>query len=304
MGVWYNLYIFGKDGSGLRTGYYETKTEYTKEYKQSCWNAAIGLQEVDGLEVSEYLRELSYKEIEGELTHYEIEELLYKKYETEESAVDRKKEADIVSTRIAALLLEPGFTLSPMTLKYIHKTLFAGIYDHAGNFRGYNISKDEPILGGRTVKYANYQMIDDTFAYDFEQEKRKSYSGMNQKEIIKRIAEFTSSIWQVHPFGEGNTRTTAVFIQKYLNYMGFSVDNSLFLENSLYYRNALVRSNYGDYTKGVVPSMKYLENFYENLLFNGEYELKNRDMFVNEYVEDVRKLLKEDSIYNGVQIEK
>lgn len=125
----------------MQTGYYETKNEYTKEYKESCWNAAIGLQQVDGLEVSEYLRELSHKEIEGELTHYEIEELLYRKYEEENIEIGRQKEADIVSTRIAALLQEEGFSLSPVMLKHIHKVLFTGIYSHAGEFRKYNISK-------------------------------------------------------------------------------------------------------------------------------------------------------------------
>lgn len=254
-------------------------------------------------EVSEYLRELSYKEIDGELTYYEIEELLYKKYEAEDAVEERKKEADIVSTRIAFLLQEPGFTLSPTTLKYIHKTLFAGIYEHAGKFRPYNISKDEPILGGRTVKYANYQTIEDTFAYDFEQEKRKSYAGLTQNEIVRRIAEFTSAIWQVHAFGEGNTRTTAVFMQKYLNYMGFQVDNSLFLGHSLYYRNALVRSNYADYMAGVTPTMEYLERFYENLLFKGKKSLKSRELIVEQYLDDVRKLVKEDTIYNGIKRE-
>lgn len=287
----------------MQIGYYETKTEYSKEYKESCWNAAIGLQQVDGLEVSDYLRELSYKEIEGELTHYEIEELLYKKYEDENIEVGRQKEADIVSTRIASLLQEDGFTLSPATLKHIHKSLFTGIYGHAGEFRKYNISKNEPILGSRSVKYANYQMIDDTFAYDFGQEKDKSYAKLSQNEVIKRIANFTSAIWQVHAFGEGNTRTTAVFIQKYLNYMGFQVNNSLFLENSLFYRNALVRSNFGSYSEGVLPTNKWLEYFYENLLFGGTHELRNRDLLVNEYMDDIRKLVKEDVIYGGVKIQ-
>ena len=259
----------------MKTGYYETKTEYSKEYKASCWNAAIGLQQVDGLEVSDYLRELSYKEIDGKLTHYEIEELLYKKYEEENVAVGRQKEADIVSTRIAALLQEEGFSLSPVALKHIHKTLFTGIYSHAGEFRKYNISKDEPILGGRSVKYANFQMIEDTFAYDFAQEKDKSYANLSSEEVVKRIANFTSAIWQVHAFGEGNTRTTAVFIQKYLNYMGFQVDNTLFLENSLFYRNALVRSNFGSYSEGVLPTYNWLEHFYDNLLFGGKHELRN-----------------------------
>jgi fido (protein-threonine AMPylation protein) len=161
---------------------------------------------------------------------------------------------------------------------------------------------DEPILGGRTVKYANFQMIKDTYAYDFEQEKQKSYAGMSQKDIVKRISEFTSALWQVHAFGEGNTRTTAVFIQKYLNHMGFRVDNSLFLENSLYYRNALVRSNYGDYSQGVLLTMRYLELFYENLLFSGKHTLSNRELIVSEYIDDIRQIIKEDTIYNGIKI--
>lgn len=287
----------------MQTGYYKSETEYSKEYKESCWNAAIGLQQVDGLEVSDYLRELSHKEIEGELNHYEIEELLYKKYEDENIEVGRQKEADIVSTRIVSLLQEDGFSLSPVTLKHIHKTLFAGIYNHAGEFRKYNISKDEPILGGRSVKYANYQMIEDTFAYDFTQEKGKSYANLSQGEVINRIANFTSAIWQVHAFGEGNTRTTAVFIQKYLNFMGFQVDNSLFLENSLFYRNALVRSNFGSYSEGVLPTNKWIEYFYENLLFDGKHELRNRDLLVEEYMEDIRKLVKEDMIYGGIKVQ-
>ena len=286
----------------MKNGYYEIKTEYSKEYKTSCWDAAIGLQQVDGLEVSEYLKELSCKEIEGKLTYYEIEELLYKKYEKEDSIIERQKEADIVSTRIASLLLEEGFTLSPVTLKHIHKVLFTGIYSHAGDYRKYNISKDEPVLGGRSVKYANFQMIEDTFAYDFEKEKRESYAGLSKEEVLKRIAEFTSAIWQVHAFGEGNTRTTAVFIQKYLNFMGFKVDNSLFLENSLYYRNALVRSNYASYSENVMPSNLWLEWFYDNLLFEGKHELKNRDMFVEQYMDDIRKLVREDVIYGEVKI--
>lgn len=280
----------------MNSGYYETKPNYTKEYKRSCWDAAIGLQEVDGLTPSKYLKELSDREVEGELTHYEIEQLLYEHYgsESEKFQLERQKEADIVSVRISSLLQETGFSFSPVTLKYIHRTLFEGIYSFAGKFRDYNISKDEPILGGRTVKYANYQMIQDTFDYDFEQEKRKNYAALSPKDVVKHIAEFSSSIWQVHAFGEGNTRTTAVFMQMYLNHMGFKVDNTLFLDNSMYYRNALVRSNYADYANNVMPDMEPLKKFYDNLLFGAAHELKNRDLIVPEYVKDIKAELTKD----------
>lgn len=274
--------------------YYETPQEYTREYKRSCWDTAIGLQAVDGLEVSEYLKELSEKEIEGVLSSYEIEELLYKKYETEEEHEHRIKEADIVAARISRLLQEPGFSFSPITLKYIHKTLFTDIYDFAGEYRNYNISKNEPILGGRTVKYTNFQMIVDTLQYDFEQQKKIAFSSMKPEDVVKKVAEFTSSVWQVHPFGEGNTRTTAVFIQKYLNHMGFQIDNSPFADNALFFRNALVRANYANYSDGVFPEPIYLERFYEVLLFNKEHALKNRDMFIEQYLKEAKQLVQKN----------
>lgn len=282
----------------MNNGYYETVTNYSKEYKRACWDAAMGLQEVDGLKPSRYLKDLSNKQVDGELTHYEIEQLLYEKYEkeSEQERLGRQKEADIVATRIAALLEEPGFTFSPVTLKYIHRTLFDGIYSHAGQFRKYNISKEEPILGGRTVKYANYQMIEDTFEYDFAQEKRRNYSEMSSSEVINKLAEFTSSIWQVHAFGEGNTRTTAVFMEMYLNHMGFKVDNTLFRDYSLYFRNALVRSNYADYSDNVMPQMEPLIKFYDNLLFKADHILRNRDLIVPEYANEIRIALQKDVI--------
>lgn len=264
--------------------YYEYNTQYSKEYKKQCWDAAIGLQAVDGLKVSNYLKELSDKEISGELSDTEIENLLYQKYEslTEEELQNRQYEADIVSARIVKILKEPGFSLSPVTLCQIHKQLFEGIYEFAGEFRTINIYKNEPILNGESVKYANYNMITDVFAYDFNEEKSKSYVGLTNEQIVKRIAHFTSCIWQVHPFREGNTRTTAVFMEKYLNFLGFSVDNSLFKDKSLYFRNALVRANYADYPNNIINDNKYIIHFYENLLYGAKHDLHNRDMLINE----------------------
>lgn len=115
-----------------------------------------------------------------------------------------------------------------------------------------------------------------------QEEKDFDYSKLNTDELIKHISKFTSSIWQVHPFGEGNTRTTAVFIEKYLNNMGFSINNDMFKENSLYFKNALVRSNYGNIPKGIYPTFDYLIMFFENLLQNKNNELKNKDLCVEE----------------------
>ena len=184
------------------------------------------------------------------------------------------------------MLEDKSFGFNPITLKNIHKYLFKDIYDFAGNYRNYNITKKEDILNGDTVKYVNYQDIESYFDYDFKEEKEFDYSKLNNDELIKHIAKFTSSIWQVHPFGEGNTRTTAVFIEKYLNNMGFDVNNDMFKEHSLYFRNALVRSNYGNIPKGIYPTFDYLVMFFENLLQEKNNKLKNRDLYIKELFEN------------------
>jgi fido (protein-threonine AMPylation protein) len=255
-----------------------------KDAKKSYWDVAKGLQKVDGLKPTKYLSELAEANIEGELTYKQIEDLLYKRYEseTEEDIKNRNKEADLVAARIAHILDSPGYPLKITSLKAIHRELFKDIYDHAGQFRKVNIYKSEPVLNGNTVKYTNYTALDDTLEYDFNSEKSKSYAGVTQEKMIKRIASFTSSIWQAHPFMEGNTRTTAVFMECYLNNMGFQVDNAMFKDYSQYFRNALVRANYADYKNGITETDQYLEKFYKNLLAGGEFRLRNRDLILNE----------------------
>ncbi len=257
---------------------YKHKSEEQREY----WNAAIGLQDVDSLKPSKYLYELSEQNIQGEITTQEVKEKLTTYYKT---VSDKERaetmECDIVSARIVELLDVATVSLNPSVLKSIHRYLFDGIYDFAGQFRLYNITKEEDILCGDTVKYANYFEMQDILDYDFTTEKKQQYSQMNKEQIVKRICEFSSSIWQVHPFGEGNTRTTAVFMELYLNSMGFSVNNDMFKEYSKYYRNALVRSNYANYGKGIDVDFSFLEKFYANLLFGEKFELNNDDMIIS-----------------------
>ncbi|MBD5451964.1 MAG: hypothetical protein HDR25_04925 [Lachnospiraceae bacterium] len=261
---------------------YQVK-EYQHDPKKqrAYWNAAIGLQDVDGLKPSKYLYELSEQNISGELPIQTVQEKLGEYYrETSELERNETMECDIVSARIVELLSVGTVSLIPTALKSIHRYLFEGIYDFVGQFRQYNITKAEPVLQGDTVKYANYFEIQDILQYDFETEKQQKYSKMSKEQIIQRLCAFSSSIWQVHPFGEGNTRTTAVFMELYLNSIGFSVNNDMFKEHSKYYRNALVRSNYADFAKKVDTDFGFLEKFYGNLLFDEMHVLRNDDMIV------------------------
>lgn len=104
---------------------------------------------------------------------------------------------------------------------------------------------------------------------------------MTIEEVVKHIALFTSRIWQIHPFCEGNTRSTAVFIIKYLKTFGFHISNDTFSNNSWYFRNALVRANYNNWENNIHETTKYLEYFFENLLMNKHHKLKNRYIHVD-----------------------
>ncbi|MBR3315312.1 MAG: Fic family protein [Atopobiaceae bacterium] len=171
---------------------------------------------------------------------------------------------------------ERAFTLSPFELCDIHRRLFDQVLPRAGKYRNYNVTKKEWVLKGETVYYATCGTIEETLRYDFTQERNYSYAGLSGIDIAHHVAKFVSEVWQIHPFGEGNTRTTAVFAIKYLRSMGYRVDNEPFKNHSWYFRNALVRANYEDVTQGVSPEMVYLERFFENLLCGVRHELRNR----------------------------
>jgi len=251
--------------------------------KQEYWDTGIGLNKVDNLEPSKYLLELADKNINGELKYYEVENLLKTYYEKENSTdIKREKECDLVSLRIAELLEDKSFGFNSITLKNIHKYLFKDIYEFSGNYREVNITKKETILNGDTVKYVNYREIENYIDYDFKEEKEFDYSKLNNDELMLHLVKFTSSIWQVHPFSEGNTRTVAVFIEKYLNSLGFEVNNDMFKEHSLYFRNALVRSNYGNIPMGIYPTFNYLVKFFENLLQGKNNVLNNDELYIKE----------------------
>ena len=192
----------------------------------------------------------------------------------------RTEEADKVSQRIAEILAEPAFSFAPSELISIHRRLFDGVFKHAGKFRDYNITKSEWVLRGDTVFYATADALLDTLSYDFSQERDFSYARLSRGEAVRHFARFISRLWQIHPFGEGNTRTTAVFTVKYLRMLGFNVSNEPFAQNSWYFRNALVRANYTNLTTGVEETLIYLERFFDNLLFGANHTLRNREMLV------------------------
>ena len=257
--------------------------EADKREKGYAWQTAIGLQDVDGLKPSKYLIDTAIKNIEGEITIDMAEQWISRYYEEHPSTEndERTEEADKVSVRIAKLLSEPAFSFNANQYLAIHKYLFQDIYVHAGQIRAYNFTKKEWVLEGASVTYGIASELKATLEYDLQQEKNFSYKNLSMVEIIDHLAQFIARLWQIHIFEEGNTRTTAVFLIKYLKTLGFKVTNDIFAENAWYFRNALVRANYNDIVNGITETNEYLILFLRNLLFKEKNLLSNRLLHIN-----------------------
>lgn len=264
---------------------YIRQGEPLQRERGEAWKVAIGLQQVDGLKTSEYLLDTARKHIEGDITIEEAKELIDSYYKSADDRKlvenDRTEEADKVSARITEILAEKTFSFTPAQLISIHRRLFDGIYKLPGHIRDYNITKNEWVLGGKTVYYASADTISDTLDYDMGLEREFSYKGMNVDDAIRHLSRFCANLWQIHPFCEGNTRTTAVFIIKYLRTLCFNVVNDVFANNSWYFRNALVRANYRDLPKGITETTVYLERFFRSMLLGEQHDLRNRIMYVD-----------------------
>ena len=263
---------------------YLKDVEGDKSDKTYLWSTAIGLQDVDGLRPSKYLIDTAIENIEGKITIKQAQELIdsyYKEKDNRSSDMERTEEADKVSSRIAQILSEKAFSFTPNEYISIHRKLFQGIYKHAGKIRDYNITKKEWVLDGATVIYGSASELGATLEYDFNREREFSYKNLSMDDIIKHLALFISRLWQIHIFGEGNTRTTAVFFIKYLRTLGFTESNDIFAQNSRYFRNALVRANYSNLKRGIYETTEYLELFLRNMLLNEKNELLSRKLHID-----------------------
>ena len=246
---------------------YERACEHTSlDDRKHYWAVAIGLQDVDGLTVSTYLREVAASYISGESSLAKTGELIRAHhtsgYDTNNS------EADLVSQRIVELLESGAFGLIPDIFSRIHAYLFQdlepSIY-HAGQFKKERMVKQEEILNGDSVLYADPLTYDMSLTYVFSTEQSKTYTTFTDAEL-RDFCSTIAHLWQIHPFYEGNTRTVAVFSELYLNYLGFRVTNEPFEKHALFYRDSLVRSVYRNAAARIFPDASFLVAFYENAL--------------------------------------
>ncbi len=298
-----------KEKWNLELSEYIKSSEDSTVEKAKNWEIAIGLQDVDGLKPSKYLIETAKEHIEGNIDLKEAEKRINQYYKVLDNRTleEASEEADKVSVRITELLSEKSFTFNPTELINIHKRLFSGIFKDAGKIRNYNFIKNEWVLNGDTVTYSSFETIEAALKCDFDEEKEYSYKDKTLDEAIKHLCRFTSNIWQIHPFCEGNTRTVAVFIIKYLKTFGFDINDDAFAKHSWYFRNSLVRANYKNYEKNIFEDISFLEKFFYNLLTDTNYELKNRYTHVDyknqteENNENIKYTLEEQAIINIIK---
>ena len=263
---------------------YIRQGEPDQREKASIWRTAIGLQAVDGLQTSAYLRETAVRHIEGEINIDEARQLIKTYYQSKtqhDATDDNMQEADKVSANITKILSSQTFDLSAKGYVALHRRIFDGVFKHAGKVRDYNITKKEWVLDGDTVHYLNWEDLQRALDYDIQQERQFSYKGLASDQLIQHIARFVSDIWQIHAFGEGNTRTTAVFAILYLRDLGYKVENDMFAQHSWYFRNALVRANYRNAVEGIDYAPEYLERFFRSLLLGEQWDLRNRYLHIH-----------------------
>jgi fido (protein-threonine AMPylation protein) len=262
---------------------YLRQGEPSKRKRALTWATSIGLQQVDGLQTSEYLHSVARRNIEDEISTAEGQQLIASYYEQlaarQESQLRETEEADRAAANIAHILSTATLDFTTHGLKMLHRQIFKGIFKHAGEFRTYDISKREWVLRGASVLYLSHTDLQRAVDYDIEQERQFSYTSLSTDEIVQHITRFVAGLWQIHPFGEGNTRTTAVFTIQYLRSLGFEVDNDMFALHSWFFRNALVRANYKSAQVDYEPV--FLERFFRNLLLGEQWELRNRYLIIN-----------------------
>ena len=263
---------------------YIRQGEPSQKAKASIWRTAIGLQAVDGLKTSEYLKQTACKHIEGKIDIDEVRDLIKSYYQSKtnrEPDDEETQEADKISANITKILSSESLDFSAKGYIALHRRIFDGVFTHAGRVRDYDITKKEWVLDNDTVHYLNWEDLRPALDFDIGQERQFSYQGIDSDQLIAHITKFVSGIWQIHAFGEGNTRTTAVFTILYLRDLGFNVENDMFAEHSWYFRNALVRANYRNAVKNIDYNFVYLERFFRNLLLGEGWDLRNRYLHIH-----------------------
>ena len=189
---------------------------------------------------------------------------------------------NLINERIDYIINNSEFELSTKYLVYIHETLFKVIIFDYGKIRKHNISKGQDILNGQSIAYPDYHTIYTYLKFAFEDEKRFNYDNKSLDDVIEHITKFCAELWLIHPFSEGNTRTVCIFIQKYLDQLGYKTNNYDFKRHSEYYRNCLVKASYCNEELEITGDIVPLKNFIYNIITGNTENIFYEDLRVGQ----------------------
>lgn len=252
--------------------------------KAYVWAAALGLQATDGLRTSYEMRRTARQHIEGQITIDEARQHINEYYKSNPPATtdkEKEQEADKVACNIADVLFNKRLDFSTDGYLNLHRQIFDGVYDHAGQLRASDIVKSEWVLEKDTVFYLHWEELRMALDSNFQFERNLHYDELRGEELLEWIAFFTAGIWHIHPFNEGNTRTIAVFSILLLRPLGFDIHTDVFADHSWYFRNAMVRANYMNELKHVHVNPDFLIRFYRNWMFGDQWDLRNRYLAIH-----------------------
>ena len=153
-------------------------------------------------------------------------------------------EADYVVYRLKDLTMNPmqGEYNTEHLLK-MHHYIFQDLYDWAGEPRIIAMYKEEDVLGGMSVEYSDTFDITKDIHFILSDMRNKPWKDMDRKLAANEFCSSLAALWKVHPFREGNTRTTITFCCQYADEIGLKINRELFEKNSRYVRTALVAYN-------------------------------------------------------------
>lgn len=252
--------------------------------KAYVWAAALGLQATDGLRTSYEMRRTARQYIEGYLTIDEVRQHINEYYKSNPPATtdkEKEQEADKVACNIADVLFNKRLDFSTDGYLNLHRQIFDGVYDHAGQLRANDIVKSEWVLEKDTVFYLHWEELRMALDSNFQFERNQHYDELNKEDLLEWIAFFTAGIWHIHPFNEGNTRTIAVFSILLLRPLGYDIHTDVFADHSWYFRNAMVRANYMNELKHIHVNPDFLIRFYRNWMFGDQWDLRNRYLAIH-----------------------
>ncbi len=188
------------------------------------------------------------------------------------------------------ILYDSGFDdFSVNGISNIHKKLFEDVYDWAGKFRVINIQKREEILGGKSVWYSDCDSIESDLDNLCRNIEKIDWKNLSKKDFVYNVVDCFSSIWQVHPFREGNTRTVTMLIAFFVESKGYYFDHDLISRSSGYFRNALVMASLDQFSE-----YEHLENILNDAICTEPIELDEGTEIPVERKEKYKKYYSED----------